>query len=84
MILCICVAGLNLLAVLYTAIRIAETHTVKYESPLWHELCRFSHVKEYITTVYKPRPQNRRLYIHLIFASFVVGTCASQGISIVY
>ncbi|XP_067946529.1 proton-coupled folate transporter-like [Watersipora subatra] len=73
-------AGLSILAVLYTVIRIVETHTVKYERPLWHEACEFSHVKEYIKTVYKPRAQSRRLYIHIIFSSFVIGTCAGQGL----
>ena len=71
-----------MIAVIYTVVRIAETHTIKSERPLWHELCEFSHVKGYIQTVYKPRPQSRRLYIHLIFASFMVGTCSSQGKSL--
>ena len=71
--------GINAVAILYTVIRIVETHTVKRESPLWYELCRFTHVKDYCVTVYKPRAQSRRLYIHMIFAAFMVVTCSSQG-----
>lgn len=70
---------LNLIAIAYTAIRIVETHTVKAERPLWHELCSYSHVKDYVITVYKPRAQHKRFYIQIIFASFMVATCASQG-----
>ena len=64
---------------IYTILRIVELHEVKAERPLWYELCEFSHVKEYLQTLYKPRAQNRRFYIHMIFAAFMVGTCSSQG-----